>query len=178
MGMALKSLGYSLNSEKETELRAALQKLLELRKQSIWLSDELSIAPELVSGQAVMGMGWAEDFWLVQKVYEDAQYVLPAEGGVLWGDNFVIPFNASNKAAAEQFINFCLRPEISARIIAGNHYMMANEAALPLLDTEITGDLVINPTNEQLKNAEILLPHSPAGQELFDKIWQEFLDAE
>lgn len=177
LGAALRSLGYSVNSEDPAELEQALGRLRELKPNSIWVTDEAhSTAPLLVSGEAVMALGWSEDVWLAQAENENIVYVLPEEGTILWGDNFVIPANSPNKYTAELFLNFLLRPEISARIVNGNYYPMANEAAREFIDPGILNDPVVFPTNDEMKNATLLLPLSPAGQELYDEIWARFLE--
>lgn len=175
LGVALKSLGYSANSENPAELEAALERLLELKPSAIWLNEELTSTSRLVSGEAVMALGWSEDLWLAQAENEHVTYVLPEEGTLLWGDNFIIPANSSHKYSAELFLNFVLRPEISAQIIEGNYYPMANQAALPFIDPNILNDPVVYPSNEQMKNAELLLPLSAKGEKLHADIWTRFL---
>ena len=176
LGAALKSLGYSANSENPAELEAALERLLELKPSAIWLNEELTSTPLLTSGQAVMALGWSEDLWLAQVETEHVTYVLPEEGAILWGDNFIIPANSSHKYTAELFLSFILRPEVSAQIVEGNYYPMANEAAMSFIDPTILNDPVIYPTNEQMKNAELLLPLSPKGEKLYSDIWARFLE--
>ncbi len=177
LGAVLKSLGYSVNSEDPVELEAALERLLELKPNAIWLGEELSIAPLLVSGEAVLGLGWAEDVWLVQEENEAAVYVLPEEGTILWGDNLIIPANSPHKYTAELFLDFILRPEINGQIVNGNYYATANQAATPFVDPEILNDPVVYPTNEQMQNAELLLPLSPEGERLHQEIWDRFMAA-
>jgi spermidine/putrescine transport system substrate-binding protein len=177
IGAALKSLGYSINSEDPQQLEAALSRLLELKPNAVWLDDEASSAPLLMSGEAVMALGWAYDVWVGQEESDDIVYVLPDEGTILWGDNFVIPANSHSRYTAELFLDFALRPGISAQIVNGNYYPMANAAADPFIDPEIRSDPVIYPTNEDLENAEILLSLSPEGEQLYAAIWERFMAA-
>lgn len=179
LGAALKSLGYSVNSEDPAELEAALEHLLELKPGSIWLGgDSHTPAPLLGSGEVVMALGWSEDVWLAQEESDAIAYALPQEGTILWGDNFVIPANSPNRYTAELFLNFILRPEISAQIVNGNYYPMANEAAKSFVDPEILQDPVVYPTNQEMKNAELLLPLSKEGEQLHAEIWERFLAAQ
>jgi spermidine/putrescine transport system substrate-binding protein len=179
LGLTLRSLGYSANSEDPTELEAALQRLLELRPHVIFLEDlDLgSSAPLLISGRITVAMGWALDVLEARRDNAAIAYVLPEEGALLWGDNFVIPASSTNRHAAEQFLNFVLRPDIAAQIVNQNYYATPNEAAFPLIAPEILGDPVIFPANEDLQNAEIILPLSPEGQQRYDDIWTRFLAA-
>ncbi len=175
LGAALKSLGYSANSEDPTQLEAALQRLLALKPNAIWLSgDQESMAPELVDGAAAFGLGWAYDYKVAHDQNVAVTYVLPEEGSLLWVDNLVIPANSPNKATAELFLNFLLRPEITGQVVNTNYYAMPNDAAAPHIDPAILNDPVIYPANQQLRNAEILLPLSSDGAKLHGEIWERF----
>ena len=178
IGIALKSAGYSLNSEKPQELEEALQRLLAL-KPAIRLVDwEAAVsAPYLVNGEVVIAVGQVDDAIIGQAQNPAIQYILPEEGGLLWGDNFTIPAASPNKAAAEQLINFLLRPEIAARIINDTYYWLPNDAALPLVNPAIRDNPAIFPTAAMLEKAEVLLPLSLEGEALYARIWDQFLAA-
>ena len=177
LGMALKSLGYSVNSEDPAELEAALERLIELKPNAIWLTDEDTSAYHLISGEAVAALGWAYDLQIAREENEDIVYLLPAEGTILWGDNFVIPANSSHKYEAELFLNYLLRPEVTARIVELNNFAMMNDAAKSYIDPEILNDPVVYPPDEDLQGAEILLPLSSEGEKLYAEIWERFLAA-
>jgi spermidine/putrescine transport system substrate-binding protein len=174
IGATLLMLGYSVNSEEPAELEEALEKLIELKPGTTWLSEEATTAPLLVSGAAVVSLGWSYDYWTAQEKIDTIEYVLPAEGSILWADNFVIPANSPNREAAELFLDFILRPEISAQMINGNYYPMANDAALEFVDEELLDDPVVFPTEAQMRNAELLLPLSREGEQLYERIWRRF----
>ena len=176
--IALKRLGYSVNSEKPEELEQALKSLLELKKNVIFLDlNEASSTPTLIKGQAILTYGWAYDALTSQKQAKHIAYVLPEEGSILWGDNLVIIAKSRHKTAAEAFVNFVLRPEIGAQIVNGIFYANANEAARPFIKPELLKNPLIFPAAEALKNAEIMLPPSPHGKQLRDAIWEKFMAA-
>jgi spermidine/putrescine transport system substrate-binding protein len=180
IALTLKSLGYSANSENPDELQAALERLIQLKPGVVFLNDQDidSLAKAEASGQVVAGMGYAGDAFAGQKLNAAITYVYPKEGALLWGDTFVIPADSPNPHTAEIFLNFLLRPEISAEIANSNHYATPNEAAFPLIDPEIFNDPFIFPPSDSLKNMEIILPLSSQGQALYDRIWAQFLAAE
>lgn len=181
MGMALKSLGYSVNSENPEELEEALARLLELKPNCIFAedSDETleSSSPILLRAEAVIAVGWSNDVLEARPENPNVTYVLPEEGALLWGDNFVIPANSPNQSTAELFLNYLLRPEVSAQLTNYNNYPTANEKARELVDPALLNDPVVYPKNTDLKNTEIILPLSPEGQKLHDEIWDRFLNA-
>ena len=179
MGLTLKSLGYSVNSEVPAELEAALARLLELKPNLRYVEDYdlANSASAMTSGQIVLSMGDAMDALAAREKNPAITYVLPKEGALLWSDTFVTPANSPNQTTAEVFLNFLLRPEIGAQITNESHYATPNEAAYPFTDPQILNDPVIFPPRAQLKNAEIILPYSPEGQKLFDQIWERFIAA-
>ncbi len=179
MGMALKSLGYSINTEDPIQLEAALQHLLALGERGVYLEevepDLISNAGLLAEGKGVAGVAWSYDAITAREINPNAVYLLPEEGALLWGDNFVIPANSPNKIAAEMFINFILQPEISASITNTYHYPTANEPAQRWVEADILNDPIVYPPNRDLTQAEIILPLSPRGDQLYAEIWAQLL---
>ncbi len=179
LGSALKALGYSINTEDPNEVEEAFEYLLEIR-QDIIIEDAFAdaVIPLLDSGEVVAVVGWAEDVVEGREVNEAITYVIPEEGPMLWGDNFVIPANSPRKYTAEVFLNFLLRPEISAMIVNENYYANANEAAQEFIDPEIANDPAIFPPAEDLAKAEVYMPLSPEGEELYQETWARFIAAD
>jgi spermidine/putrescine transport system substrate-binding protein len=176
IGLSLKSLGYPLNSEDPQQLEAALQHLLELKSSLIFVDDETSKAiPTLLSGDAVIMVGWGNDALSARQDNHAITYTLPEEGTILWGESFVIPANSTRKYTAELFLNFLLRPEISAQITNENRYATANEAAYPLINPDIFYDSIIFPPPETIQKSDWYLPLSPTGEKLYAEIWERFL---
>jgi len=176
IGFTLMSLGFSFNSENPKELEAARERLLALRPSVSFVDVEAASAiPRLLSGEVVILVGWAEDMRLAREQNNAVAYVLPQDAIALWGDNYVIPSNSPRKYTAELFINFLLRPEISAQIVNEKYYANANEAAYPLIKPEIRNDPVIFPSDAELKKASFYLPLSPKTEQFYNDIWNEFL---
>jgi spermidine/putrescine transport system substrate-binding protein len=179
IGLALKMLGYSLNSEDPDELNAALDKLLEIKPHLTLREWESAVAaPYLVSGEVWLALGQADDVIAAREAGAEVEYILPEEGGLLWGDNFTVPANSPDKAAAEQLINYLLKAEVSAQIINETFYWLPNDAALEFVEPDLRANTAIFPTQEMLKNAEVLLPLSAEGQALYADIWAQFMAEE
>ena len=178
ISVALKSLGYALNSENPAELEAALKRLLELKAVSrfVDVEPESAVAP-LVSGEAVILIGWPGDALVARRQNPAIHYLLPAEGSMLWGDRLVISASSPNRYTAELFLNFLLRPDIGGQIVNENRYAIANEAARAFIDPEILNDPVIYPPHAILASTDWYVPLSPAGQKLYDEAWARFREA-
>jgi spermidine/putrescine transport system substrate-binding protein len=179
IGIALKSLGYSYNSEDPAELQAASEKLLKLRKNVYFLDPTLSTGVRhLLDDKTAMIYGWSYDAMQAQELLDTSVYILPKEGTFLWTDNVTIPAASTRKQEAERFINFLLRPEISAIVVNEMWVPSANEAARAFVKPEILHNPLVYPPPEGLRHAEFPAVLSPATQKLHAEIWARFLAAE
>jgi spermidine/putrescine transport system substrate-binding protein len=146
MAIALLSLGYRPESEQPAEMEQALERLRDLRRSASFVGPEPAEAvPRLLSGEMVILQGWAEDYRVARRATDKVSYVLPAEGALLWADNFVIPASSPRRVAAQRLIDFALRPQVSGRIVNENSYASANDAARPYVEPQLLGDPVIYP---------------------------------
>jgi spermidine/putrescine transport system substrate-binding protein len=179
ISLTLKSLGYSANTENPDELEKALQRLIELKPHVITLEDfDLNSSAEVMSdGRVVISMGYAYDAIAGVELNPAIKYVLPEEGALLLNDTFIIPSNSPNQYTAELFLNFLMRPDINAAIANYNQYATPNEAAHPFIQPQILNNPLIFPPNDELANAELVLPLTPQGQKMYDEFWERFLSA-
>lgn len=174
LSVALKSLGYSANSTDPQELDAAVQHLEQIIPHAIWWDPKApSIVPALTEGGAVITFGWAYDALVAREQSVPVSFILPEDGSLLWSDYFVIPASSPHKPAAELFLNFVLRPEISAQLINESYYAMANDAAEPLVAPEILADPVIYPPNDFLRNAEVIMPLDASAKDRYSAAWEK-----
>lgn len=169
IGAALLSLGFSPQSTDPQELAQA-QALLQRQKPLLAKYDSEAFEDSLASGETVMAQGWSGEIAMAQRQNPAIAFVIPREGTLMFVDNWAIPKGARHKALAEDFINFVLRPEISARIVNHARYASVNEAAKPFIDAEILrGPSYAEPTGITLWRLEDL---GPANQ-LYERVWLE-----
>lgn len=112
-------------------------------------------AADLAAGNAVAAIGWSGDVLQLQFDDPALEFVVPAEGSLLWSDNMLVPANAPNQAAAEQFMDFYYRPEIAAQVAAYVNYITpvaGAQEAMAELDPELAESELIFPTSETLAN--------------------------
>ena len=176
ISLTLKSLGFSANSENPLELEKALNRLLELKPHMVELEDSNFAGPNgvIVTGQTIISMGFASSALEACKYNPAITYILPEEGALIWNDTLIIPANSPNWYTAELFLNFLQRPEINAILTNEFLYTTPNEAAHSFIEPEILKNPLIFPTNDDLRNAELILPLTTEGQLLYDKIWERF----
>ena len=172
LGMALQSLGYSLNSKNENELHAAEVKLKELKPNvRAVLNEEIKTMMKLE--EAPIGMGYSGDAAAVAEENPNVQYILPKDGSAVWTDNFAIAHTAVNVEGAYAFINFMLRPENAARNAAYVGYSTPNEKAKELMDPEVTSDETFYPSEEIINSLE---HYEYLGNDWIQKYNAAFLD--
>jgi spermidine/putrescine transport system substrate-binding protein len=173
--VALKAAGLSANTESPAELAAMRGFLLKHRDQIlVWPASEASIAPALIEGRAAMAFGWSFDAQVAGKAEPRIRWLLPEDGAILWNESLVIRAGSPRKAAAEAFINFVLRPEMSARVSNVLRTATTNEAARPFLDREVRDDPMVFPGERDLQHAEVILPIAEEAERLYLEHWQAF----
>ncbi|MBK7452435.1 MAG: spermidine/putrescine ABC transporter substrate-binding protein [Anaerolineales bacterium] len=174
--ITLKMLGHSANSEDPAQMEEVRQSLLQLKPNSVVISNtNATVVPLLESGEVEIAFGWAYDAMLAQESTQPIEYIIPEEGTILWTDYFCIPANAANPRGAELFLNFILQPEIAARIVNESYYPMAVDGMDEFIIPDILHNPVIFPDNAQMQNAEIILPTHNSRKPAYDDVWSSFI---
>lgn len=104
--MALKALGYSMNTDNEKEIQEAydwLVKCVETMDTEI-VTDE--IIDNMAQGRKTLGLVYSGDATYIMSENENMGFFMPESGTNLWSDAMVIPKNAPNPELAHEFINF------------------------------------------------------------------------
>jgi spermidine/putrescine transport system substrate-binding protein len=176
IGACLKRLGYSLNSCEPRELDAARALALEQKRYlRAYLNAE--VREQLVSGDVLMAQLWATTAQLAIDARPSLAYVYPAEGFALYADCAVILAESRRVELAHQFLNYLLRPEVSARIAAAMRTATPNAAARRLLPEAVRHNPTLYPPPETLARGEWFTALPPQGQRLRDRIWTEIKTA-
>ena len=91
--VALKRLGYSLNTTDPQQIQEAREMLIAQKPlvQAYGIDD---VKDKLVSGEAAMGVVFSGEALRMILENRDLEYVIPKEGTNLWIDSWVIPKNA------------------------------------------------------------------------------------
>lgn len=104
--MALKALGYSMNTEDEQELQEAYEWLV----QCVQTMDTEIVTDEIIDnmaqGRKALGLIYSGDATYVMAENENMGFFMPEGGTNLWSDAMVIPKNAQNPELAHAFINY------------------------------------------------------------------------
>jgi len=170
IGLALKQLGYSVNTTDTTQLDEAIA-LLTTQKPNVrtYTNDTVTT---MIGGDVWIGMIWSGDLYQINQENENVLFYIPEEGGVRGSDTAVIYSGAKHPVAAHLFLNHLLDAKVSASNTNLIGYMGPNEAAKEFIDKAILDDPNTNPDKAILDKLEELLDMPNAVDEEYLSRWQ------
>ena len=171
--VALKYLGYSLNSTDLDELEAAKKLLIEQKPLvQAYVVDQ--VRDKMIGNEAALGVIYSGEALYCQQENPDLEYVIPKEGSNLWIDSWVIPKNAKNKENAEAFINFLCRPDIAKMNFEYITYSIPNSAGRSLIEDErMRSSTIAFPDITSLDNCETFRFLGDDNEAVYNALWRE-----
>ncbi len=104
--MALKNLGYSMNTDNEAEIQEAYEWLVqcvETMEPEIVIDE---VIDNMAQGRKALALVYSGDATYIMGENENMAFYLPESGTNIWCDAMVIPKNAKNPELAHEFINY------------------------------------------------------------------------
>ncbi len=171
--VALKYLGYSLNSTDLDELEAAKALLIEQKPLvQAYVIDQ--VRDKMIGNEAAIGVIYSGEAIYTQLENPDLEYVIPKEGSNVWIDSWVIPKNAKHKENAEAFINFLCRPDIAKMNFDYITYSTPNIEARKLIeDPAIRNSTIAFPDASELERCETFQFLGDENDVLYNELWRE-----
>ena len=171
--VALKYLGYSLNSTDLDELEAAKNLLIEQKPLvQAYVIDQ--VRDKMIGGEAALGVIYSGEALYCQQENPDLDYVITKEGTNIWIDSWVIPKNAKNVENAEAFINFLCRPDIAKMNFDYITYSIPNTAGRDLIEDEsLRNSPIAFPDDSKLENCETFRFLGDDNDALYNRLWRE-----
>lgn len=176
--VALKALGYSMNTTSETELAAARDLLIEQKPLvQAYVIDQ--VRDKMIGGEAAIGVIYSGEMLYIQEEVANLgldyslEYVIPEEGTNVWIDSWVIPANAKNKENAEKWIDFLCRPDIAKMNFEYITYATPNKGAFDLLDEELQNNKAVFPDIDSLQNCEVFQYLGDDVDTVYNNMWKE-----
>lgn len=177
IGLALKYLGYSMNTRNPLELNDAKNLLVQQKKDGIVKAYQVDeIKDKMAAGEAAIAVMWSGDAQYAIELNEDLQYVVPVEGSNIWVDGMVVSKAAKNKENAEAFINFLCRPDIAQMNCEEIWYSSPNTEAVAMMGEDYTENPTLNPPAETIARCEVLLDIQDFI-EVYNNVWLEIKSA-
>lgn len=111
--IALKSLGYSMNTSDDNEIMEAYQWLVDMDKKlkPSYVTDE--VIDDMCNGAKAFALVFSGDAAYILSENEDMRYYEPQQGTNIWIDAMCIPTNAKSTKLANAFIEYILSYEAS-----------------------------------------------------------------
>lgn len=153
IGITLKKLGYSMNSQNVDELAQAEAELI-AQKPLVLAYGVDDIRDKMIGESAAMAITYSGDAILCMDENPELDYQVPKEGGNIWFDNMVILKNSKNKEAAHIFIDFLCRADIAQQNTEYLGYSSPNKAAMANVNEELKNNPVYNPPQEVIDRCE------------------------
>lgn len=166
-------LGYSLNTENPSELKAAAEKLKEQKDiVQAYVMDE--VFDKMAAGEALLAPYYAGDALTILEDNEDLDFVVPKSGTNLFVDAMCIPTSAKQKEAAEMYINFMCEPDIAFANIDYICYSTPHSAAYEMLDEEVRESHVSYPDSQFIADkTTVFVNLSDEANDLMKDLWTE-----
>jgi spermidine/putrescine transport system substrate-binding protein len=175
-GAALAKLGFAYNSANPDELRKAqVEVMMQKRLVRAYLSTEAR--DQMVAGDVLVAQTFATTAQLAIDGNQDLVYVHPKEPFPVYCDCAVILQESKRLDLAHLFLEFLLRPGVSATIARAIRTATPNEKAFDSLPDLERANRTLYPASEVLDRAEWPLPLPAEIVRLRDRLWTEVKSA-
>ena len=172
VGMALKVLGYSYNTNDLNELNEAAELFYKLAPNIRLIKDDF-IQDDLVSGEVSAAVMYASQAMYAKLADPNLCMVYPKEGVGFGIMGMFVPSKAPNSEAAFAFIDYILRPEVAAKSFEYLGYYCTTKAADEFISDELREFLVL-PEEIDINNTEMIGNISAEAEAKQSEIWTEF----
>ena len=171
IGVALKKLGYSLNSTDPKQIEEAKELLIQQRKTVDPIYGVDNGTTMIPSGESDINMIWSGEGLNLQEENPNLVYVVPKEGANFWIDSLCIPSNAKNVEGAEKFINFVSDKESALRIADEIGYTTPNKEARLEQPENVRNNPNAYMPKEIMDRCEIYVDFPKNIKRMYDDAW-------
>ena len=110
-----------------------------------------SYMEDLTSGNAVAGITWSGDIFVLAYDTEDPSwtFTIPESGGTLWSDNMMVPITSTHRRNAQKLMDYYYDPAVAAELAAWVNYVCpvdGAQAEMEKIDPELAQSPWIFPT--------------------------------
>ncbi len=119
-----------------------------------------SYLEDLTSGNAVAGITWSGDIFVLAADTEDPNwtFTIPESGGTLWSDNMMVPITSTHRRNAETLMNYYYDPAVAAQVAAWVNYVCpvdGAQAEMEKIDPDLAESPFIFPTADYIAENNI-----------------------
>lgn len=170
-GMALRSIGASINSRDPAVIEKATRKLLQ-QKSLVKAYTSENYDQLLASGEVMLAHGWGGAVARAAVHRPSIHYVIPKEGGTIWSDCLVVLQSSRNKELAMRFVNYLLDRQVAAQTTNRLRFASSNREAKALVTPELQENPAVYPPESTFDRLEWM---EDLGEtiRLYDRGWTE-----
>lgn len=167
--VALKALGYSMNTDNKEELEEAYEWLVEQNDtmNPVYVGDD--VMDNMISGNKQMAVVYSGDAAYVIYENENMDFFVPEQGSNVWVDSMVITKNCENVELAHKYIDFFLQEDVAIQNTEYIGYDSAVQSVYEYFRDEEYADNpgcapdISNKKNEEFRNQEQELKSYTSG---------------
>lgn len=175
---ALHFIGKNAYSNDVADHKAAGEMLAKVRPHVRMFSS--TMIDDLAGGKACVALAWAGDINIARgraienKSANVVEALLPSTGGLIFFDTMAVPKDAKHPNNAMAFINYALRPEVSAALTNELGYPTANKASIASVKPEIAQDKAVFPDEPNLQKMISPASFSNEARESMSNVFTAF----
>lgn len=169
--VALKALGYSMNTTNPDEMEEAYQWLVDQRNtmDPIYAGDD--VIDNMISGNKAIAVVYSGDACYIMSENPDLEYLTPCQGTNVWYDGMVITRDCSEQKLAHQFIDFMIREENATANTIMVGYTSPVTGAYEAMVEEDYADISAYIPDDENPDSEIFGYQDPKVKAKYAELW-------
>ena len=169
--IALKALGYSMNTTDKDEIQEAYEWLIDQKKNMdvVYAGDD--VMDNMISGNKDIAVVYSGDGAYIMSENDELAYFDPSEGTNEWCDAMVLTKDCREKELAEQFMDYMLEYDVVAQNTEFVGYTTpVTQVREDLKDTEFEGINAYTPVFGA-ENNEVFRYQDSETRQIFSDLW-------
>ena len=169
--IAMKALGYSMNSTDIDEIQAAYEWLIDQRNNMdpIYAGDD--VIDNMISGNKAIAIVYSGDGAYIIDENEDLDFLTPQQGTNIWYDAMVMTRDCTETELAHKFINFMISEEAAiANTMEVGYTSTVQTAFDEMVNGDYEGIAAYVPDTDNPKN-EIFGYQDPKIKAVYSELW-------
>ena len=174
--VALKKLGYSMNTTDLKQLEEAKDLLIEEKPLvQAYVVDQ--VRDKMIGNESALGVIYSGEAEYTREDNPDIGNAIPKEGTNVWLDSWVITKQTRHKKAAEAWINYMCRGDIALKNFEYIYYSTPNTAAMDLMDEETRNNPFLFPDLSKCSGLEAYRYLGEDADKMYYNLWKEVKSA-
>ncbi len=170
LGSVLMELGHDPNTTDQAQLDEAVALFRTVVPNIVRFTSDSPVQLMVTEG-AWIAYAWSGDSLQMQTENEAIRYMIPSYGSMKFLDSMVIPAGAPHADLAHEWINYILRPDVSAAITDEVQYGNPNTEAFDLIAEDVRTNTAVFPAAESLTKLQYVEDVGEAV-EMYNTAWE------